>query len=376
MPPQPRALQEHEWPALRGAVNEVFRPGGGDLMAECPLLFAAANRENLRVIVDTGGAGGTQPLGVVTDSSADHERLGQDAPGAAGGPARAVVNGTARGGRLQAHAGFVVRDGWVRERRIRIACVGAVFTRASARGKGLASLVLADALARARAAADLVLVSGDRDLYRRHGLQPVPPLVRFELPAAPPAAAPPQALAPDSQIVARAAEAADLPDMAALYAAEEVHFDRPPADWGLFWGAARLVDAPARFWIVSRAGRTVAYAAVQEPASSPARSRAAGVIGKLEKVGLAGILGGLARPDLQAGSRPRGRMLELAGDREALLQAAPAFADELLVPGYDSGTLEACQRRRWPRTARQFAITAATVTAELPLIPWYGLNYV
>ena len=38
-----RALAQGEWPALRAAVNQVFRPAGGDLTKDSPLLFAAAN---------------------------------------------------------------------------------------------------------------------------------------------------------------------------------------------------------------------------------------------------------------------------------------------------------------------------------------------
>ena len=47
------ALSEDEWPALRTAVNAIFRPDGGDLTRDYPLLFDPGNRENLRVIVDT-----------------------------------------------------------------------------------------------------------------------------------------------------------------------------------------------------------------------------------------------------------------------------------------------------------------------------------
>ena len=43
VPPEPevRALSEDEWPALRSAVNAIFRPEGGDLTRDTPLLFAA-----------------------------------------------------------------------------------------------------------------------------------------------------------------------------------------------------------------------------------------------------------------------------------------------------------------------------------------------
>ena len=294
-PPLPRALQEDEWPALRTAVNEVFRPDGGDLTAQYPLLFDRAHRENLRVIIE------------------------------------------APGGAVIAHAGYVARDALVFRRRLRLACIGAVFTATPHRGRGLASRVFSDLLLRARPAADLLMVSGDRGLYRRQGFNPVPPLSRYRL------SAPTGHIA---SVTVRAAQATDLKTMATLYDAEDVHFVRPPDDWSRLWAAARLVDAPARFWMVERGGKPVAYLATQ--AAAP-------------------------RPD--GSERPR-RILELAGDRQALVDAAPAIADEFLVPSYDDTTRRLCEKQGWFRTARQFPITAQTSTAQAQVIPWYGLNYV
>jgi len=302
--PDARALADNEWPALRTAVNLVFRPAGGDLTRDSPLLFDAQNRENLRVIVDTSGPEG---------------------------PA-----GSAPAPRVLAHAGFVTRDALVRRRPVRIACVGAVFTVPDRRGEGLGTRVLVDALRRARVGADLVMASGDRDLYRRQGLEPAPPLARFRLPAAE---------GPSSGLEIRDATEADLEGMAALHEAEDVHFVRPAATWQALWSVGLLVDAPATFSVLSRAGRIVAYAVVQRE-------------GKREN----GTL------------RPR-RILEIAGDRAALADAAPALAAELLVPGYDAAMLAACERRGWVRTARQFLITAEALTTQIVVIPWYGLDY-
>lgn len=308
VPPGPdaRALAEGEWPALRTAVNQVFRPeGGSDLTQDLPLLFDPANRENLRVIVDTGD-----------------EMRGEQAEAA---PARVV-----------AHAGFVTRDALVMRRPVRISCVGAVFTVPDRRGQGLATRVVVDALRRARVGADLVMVSGDRDLYRRQGLEPAPPLARFRVPGA---------KAPPAGLEIRAATAGDLDAMAALHEAEDVHFVRSPAVWRALWSAGRLVDAPADFWLVFRAGRLVAYAVAQRDGK-----RANGTV----------------RPP---------RILEIAGDRTAVVAAAPSLAEELLVPGYDSATIAACERKGWVRTARQFLVTAEAMTPQIVVIPWYGLDY-
>ncbi len=72
--------------------------------------------------------------------------------------------------------------------------------------------------------------------------------------------------------------------------------------------------------------------------------------------------------------RPR-RILELAGDREAVLAVAPTLAEELLVPAYDSATIGLATARGWFRSTRQFPVTAEPLTAVARLVPWYGLNY-
>ena len=298
---EPRALLRQEWTAFRTALNRVFRPDEtGDLTAELPLLFLSPDGkpalENARVITGPGGV-------------------------------------------IAAHAGWTQRDAMVLRRRVRVGFIGAVFTQPAWRGKGLGTRVLRDALDRARAGADLVLASGDRDLYRRQGFEPVPPLARYRLPApgGPPA------------VAARAMMPADIPAVAALCEREDVHFQRSAEDWTALLRAGRLVDAPATFSVVTpgadRGAAPRAFVAAQN-----ASTRADGSM------------------------RPR-RILEIAGEREAILAAAPGLADELLVPAYDSSTIGLATARGWFRTARQFAVTADPLTAVARLVPWYGLNY-
>jgi len=300
---EPRPLLSQEWPAFREALNRVFRPdGAGDLTAELPLLFQSPDGgpalRNSRVITGPGGA-------------------------------------------ITAHAGWTQRDAMVLKRRVRVGFIGAVFTEPGARRQGLATRVLLDALDHARAGADLVLASGDRDLYRRQGFEPVSPLARYRLPA-------PEAPATDAagaDLATRVVDPADVPAVAALFEREDVHFERSPADWAALLEAQRLVDAAATFSVVTRRGQVVAFVAAQN-----ASSRADGSL------------------------RPR-RILELAGDREALLAVAPTLAEELLVPAYDSATIGLATARGWFRTTRQFPITAEPLTAVARLVPWYGLNY-
>jgi predicted N-acetyltransferase YhbS len=292
----PRALAAHEWPALRAAVNRVFRPAGGDLTHELPLLFDATKPDNLRVIVNDAGD-------------------------------------------IGAHAAFAQRPALVLGRRTVIGFIAAVFTEPAARGQRLGTRVLLDALTGARAGADLVLASGDRDLYRRQGFEPVPPLARFRLPSV--GSAP---TAPDL-LTARAATEEDLPAVAALCDAEPVHFERTPDDWRKLLAAGRLVDSPATLSVIARADRVVAFVATQQ-----------------------------AHPRPDGTLRPR-RILEVAGDRAAIVGLAPLLADELLVPHYDTATIDQAVTLGWVRTARQFPITAEPITAVARVVPWYGLNY-
>jgi len=288
----PRALAIDEWAELRRAANQAFRPQGGDLLAECPLLFAPENRDNLRVLVDNG--------------------------------------------QIVAHAGFVVREASVLGRSIRVACMGAVFTTERWRRKGLATRVFADAIGRARAGADLVMVSGDGALYRRAGLDPVPPLTLFRLR--------PGAAGADLTVGDFTGD--DLETLRMLHDQEPVRFCRSPKDWAQLMAAGRLVDAPAVVSVIRRAGRPVAYAATQ-------------------------------RAGLRSNGSPRPRrILEFAGDRAALVAVAPRIADELLVPAYEGATLALAGNQGWIASARQFLVTADVLTADVRAIPWYGFDYV
>jgi predicted N-acetyltransferase YhbS len=292
----PRACRTHELAALARAVNAVFRPSGGDLVRELPLLLCPANVDNLRVVVAADGA-------------------------------------------IAAHAGLCVRQARLAGVTVRVGTLGAVFTRPEDRGHGLASAVVADALAVARGqGVDLALVSGDRNLYLRLGFAPVPPARCWR---APPAAAAP--LSPDLTLAAAdAAVADDVAALAALHDAEAVRFVRPRADWDALLAAGVVMDGPASLWLVRRRARPIAYLAVRHRASR--------------------------------------RVLEHAGDRGAVLAAVPHVADEIAAPWYDDDLAARAARLGW--TERALALPAASLWLDaasaargLPL-PWYGLNYV
>jgi GNAT superfamily N-acetyltransferase len=212
----PRACRTHELAALARAANAIFRPSGGDLARQLPLLFAPDNVDNLRVVVAAG--------------------------------------------EVVAHAGLCVRAASLQGARVSVGALGAVFTRPDHRGRALGTAVVADALARGRTlGVRLALVSGDRGLYQRLGFTSLPHPRRWQSPpdAAPPA--PGLAIAP--------AGIADVDTLAALYDAEPARFIRPHADWRALLGAGVAMDGPAALWIVRRHGQPAAYLAVRHRAT-------------------------------------------------------------------------------------------------------------
>jgi hypothetical protein len=72
------------------------------------------------------------------------------------------------------------------------------------------------------------------------------------------------------------------------------------------------------------------------------------------------------------------RILELAGDRRALLAAAPLVGDEIVVPWYETELAPSARAAGWE--SRDFPLMMGSQWLEAPPrprpIPWYGLNYV
>jgi predicted N-acetyltransferase YhbS len=308
----PRACLEDELPTLLRAANRVFRPSGGDMGRDYPLLFSPANlaAANLRVI-----------------------REGDD---------------------IIAHAGLclrtaaVARGGGAGRGDVRVGAVGAVFTRADRRGRGLARAVVADVLARARTGGvDLALISGDGPLYHRLGFSAAPPVACWSCPAPP---APGPQVDVEVEVVPCDQAAGDVEVLARLNDAEPVHFVRTAADWLALLGAETLFAWPARVWMVRSQGRPVGYLAVAQ--------------------------------------RARRRVLEFAGDRRAILAAASRVSEELVVPWHDSETTHHARRLSWLERPLRLALGSLWLQAPdgsppgPPVapwpwsLPWYGLNYV
>jgi len=256
----PRGASADELPAVLELVDSVFRGGMGALF---PTLFHPANAEWLRCFWD----------------------------------GRSAV----------AHAGIWHGRIRSRGRRLAVAHLGAVCTRPEYRGQGLAGALLAEALPRLRAAGvGLLLISGDRSLYRRIGARPFGRLLRYRVGL------------DEARRWADAALAVEAPgpsaaeEFAPLQALEAVRYERTAQEWRLL--------LPGRGYVPPGQGGSAF--AVRRPG------------------------GELAAYLLLGGARRRGparlSVHEFAGERAAVLAALPAAlaaagaeAAELLVQPAD-----------------------------------------
>jgi predicted N-acetyltransferase YhbS len=311
----PRPATTRDLPRVVAAADAIFRspapPGLGSMGHDYPLLFASDNAANLLIIDDAAGD-------------------------------------------VVAHAGFVLRDAWLEGTRVRVAAIGAVFTRAAQRHTGLGGRVLAAAVDRARAAgAELGLVSGRRSLYERAGFSPYPACPRYRAKAAVP-----EETAAAADIVPYHPGA--LGDVMDLQAREPVHFVRTSADWQAMLAAGVVFFEPARTLLLQRAGKTVAYLVLGCPARGPSDGGAPG--------------------------DPRGaRVLELAGDRAEIAAAAPAVARtlglaavDLVLPPGDRSLADLAHRCGLQADEVTMPFTSAWWNPALreKSLPFYGFNYV
>lgn len=244
----PRGVRPEELPALLRLIDAVFRAEAPGMQAEFPTLFHPRNGPWLRSFWD--------------------------------------------GGEAVAHAGLWLGRIRSRGRVLNVAHLGAVCTAPQARGRGLATALLDDTLPRLRSAGvGLLLISGDRPLYRRVGARPVPGLRRRTLDAA--AAA---ALGPEASVLEMPAPEA-VAALRALHAAEPVRYERTAEEWEAL--------LPAKGYLPGREGRC---AALVGPAGGPP---------------VAYLLCGRPRRDgRDPGVLP---VDEFGGDRRAVLAALPTL---------------------------------------------------
>lgn len=236
----PRAVGEHEMESLRALTGTVFRT---TMFEEYPQLFNADNLENLRVCLDDAG-------------------------------------------RCVSHVGMKQQDASLYGCRIRTACIGAVSTDPAYRKQGLASACFDDAAEKAyRDGVDIMIVSGNRNLYRMRGCRVVGSDLGFEWTEATPA---PE----DGLLIGNVTAAPMNPDelglIMACYRREPVRFMRSPEEYHYALQSGRVMDRLGRFWTIRERGAFRGYV----------------ILHTAKESGRAGLA-------------------EFAGDRRALLSALP-----------------------------------------------------
>jgi hypothetical protein len=157
----------------------------------------------------------------------------------------------AEGGRPVSHIYTAYDHTSILGYRVKVASVGSVCTHPDLRGRGFAAAILETAMAEMRAAgARIVVISGDRGLYRRAGCIPAGLMLhghvrRGSLPAAP------------GGFTVRRADPRDWPQLASLHQAEPVRFLRTPDDLARL--SQQWTESPADLWLIEAESRPLAY---------------------------------------------------------------------------------------------------------------------
>ena len=205
----PRGARRQELAAIVQLSNSVFcADGRGDMGRAFPLLFAEENRDNLRICLEDG-----KPVSLVGQTVRDLSLLGA---------------------------------------RVRVTCIGSVCTDDIHRGKGLASLLVEDALAVARSqGAVMTLVSGGRGLYRRMGCINAGLFQAVSVGA--------QAEPPRLACAVRAWKEEDVPILCALQCREPARFVRSEDETLRALRSDSVHARPGRTWVVTMGDAVVAW---------------------------------------------------------------------------------------------------------------------
>ncbi|MBO3803134.1 MAG: GNAT family N-acetyltransferase [Candidatus Brockarchaeota archaeon] len=214
----PRALKKGELRSAIELANSVFRKDSAYKMEdEFPLLFSESNLENLRAFVDAG--------------------------------------------KVVSLVGMSVNDVIIMGCKTRVVCIGSVCTHPEYRNKGLASKLMEDAANKAvQDGASLMLVSGDRGLYRRFGCVNAGIYRWYSVKRS-------QLNAPGGGFVIRKYREEDVFDIVKLHQLEPVRFVRTYDDFKALLEAKRLCDQISETYVALRNGQVVAYVCLQLPRS-------------------------------------------------------------------------------------------------------------
>jgi predicted N-acetyltransferase YhbS len=153
-------------------------------------------------------------------------------------------------GRPVSHIRTVYADASVFGCQFKVASIGSVMTREQYRGRGYAGAILEQCLREmAEAGAKVLVVSGDRSLYRRAHCVPAGRLYETKLGPGP--------LPPTNSVTVRKVTPEDWPLIAPLHQAEPVRFLRPAgflADLHFWWDCQK-----PDIWLIETGGEPSAY---------------------------------------------------------------------------------------------------------------------
>jgi len=214
----PRGLKKDELRSAAELANLVFRHDSQYKMEEeFPLLFSENNLENIRVFVDAG--------------------------------------------KVVSMVGMCINDVIIMGCMIGAVCIGSVCTHPEYRNKGLASKLLEDATNRAvQEGASLMLVSGDRGLYRRFGCVDAGIYRWYSIKRD-------QLEVHEKNLTLRKYGEKDVIELVKLHQLEPIRFIRTYEDFKTLLESKRLCDQISETYVVEQNGPVVAYVSLQLPRS-------------------------------------------------------------------------------------------------------------
>jgi len=237
---RPRGAKKSDFDTLQHLASIVFRE---TLVQEYPQLFNEDNLENCRVILDDG--------------------------------------------KVVSHVGMTEQGASIMGCQVSVACIGGVGTLKEYRNRGFATRLFADACEKAlRDGMDIMIVSGDRGIYRRGGCRRVgndfDVTVKREHLSSFDAA----------EFALQLCTKADIPEISAIYRLESVRFHRRREDYERAFDGM-VMNRYSDFLMVKKVGSTRGYVIIQRPGKQGDSVRLAEYAG--ERASIVAILGQLIR---------------------------------------------------------------------------------
>jgi predicted N-acetyltransferase YhbS len=192
-------------------LNLCFREDGGSMLDDYERHVGLCNQNNIRVIKDNG--------------------------------------------RIVSHIATSVRPVVMGGIPTKVAGVGAVATHPDARGKGLASLLMEDTVARSEEqGADLMLISNDLNLYRRHNARLCGSFPQIEIQI--------NAIQPIGGFTVRRVEETDLDAVIKLRQSLATRYLLPREDLAFLFHKKIVMDKPSDWWLVEFEEKSIGFGTV------------------------------------------------------------------------------------------------------------------